>query len=198
MAFNTPERRGPGAPTKFNQDRAERLLQAVRAGNYLTVACKFAEIDYSTLRRWLLKADDLDAPEEYREFKRSLEMARGSSEVAALAKIQKAASEGHWQAAAWFLERSAPDRWGRRDRSQVEIMGEGGGPVRVVGGMELNNDHMAALAARLAGRAIQQEAEDIVDAELVEEEVPRDPRALPMPEMPEPPEEGLRDWNEDE
>ncbi len=34
--------------------------------------------------------------------------------MTALAKIQKAAADGNWQAAAWWLERRYPADWGRR------------------------------------------------------------------------------------
>lgn len=171
-----PER---GRPSKFNEERAEKLIQAVRGGNYLSTACKFSGISYNTLRRWTLKADEPGAPPEYAEFRDALEKAQADAEVAALAKISKAASEGAWQAAAWYLERSTPERWGKRDKTQVEITGEGGGPVKVVAGIELDHEHMAALAQRLANRAIEAEAEDIVDAELVSaSEIDDTPEAL--------------------
>ena len=35
-----------------------------------------------------------------------------------MALVQSAAPQ-HWQAAAWWLERSFPDRYGRRDRNEV-------------------------------------------------------------------------------
>jgi hypothetical protein len=155
-----------GRPSKFNEDRAERLLQAVRGGNYLEVAARFAGITYPTLRRWVLKADDPDAPPEYREFKEALEKARADAEVAALAKIQKAASDGAWQAAAWYLERSWPEKWGRRDTSRVELVGDGGGPVRVVAGIELDSGSMAALAQRLAARQLE-DAQEVHEAQVI-------------------------------
>lgn len=54
--------------------------------------------------------------------------ARGEAEIRALTLIQRAANEGSWQAAAWYLERSHPDKWGKRERLQLE--GAGGGPVQ--------------------------------------------------------------------
>lgn len=157
-----------GAPSKFNEKRAEKLLQAVRGGNYLQTAASYAGISYQTLRRWLLKADEPGAPPEYVAFKESLEKARADAEVAALAKIQKAASEGAWQASAWYLERSWPERWGRRDTNRVELVGDGGGPVKVVSGIELDDASMNALAQRLASRAALEERQ-IEEAQIVEE-----------------------------
>lgn len=174
-----PDFRGPGAPSKFSEERAERLIQALRGGNYLKTACHFAGIHPSTLTRWLHKADEPDAPQEYRDLRDAIEKARADAEVASLAKIQKAANEGQWQAAAWFLERSMPERWAKKDKTQLEVTGEGGGPVRVVSGIELEPEAMAALARRLQARAIEGDAEDIVDAEIVETTtVPDTPAAL--------------------
>ena len=157
-----------GRPSSFNQERAERLLLAVRGGNYLETACSYAGIGYTTLRRWIAKADDPDSPPEYLEFKEALEKARADAEVGALAKIQKAASEGAWQASAWYLERSRPEKWSRRDTSRVELVGEGGGPIKLVAGMELTADSMNALAQRLASRDAA-DKQDIIDAEIIDE-----------------------------
>jgi hypothetical protein len=38
------------------------------------------------------------------EFLEAVEKARASAELRAVAQIQKAASEGTWQAASWYLE----------------------------------------------------------------------------------------------
>lgn len=164
----TPAQPNRGRPSQFNQERATRLIQAVRGGNYLTTSAAFAGISYTTLRRWILKADDPNAPPEYVVFKEELEKAQADAQVAALAKIQKAASEGAWQAAAWYLERSRPAEWGRRDTSRVELVGDGGGPIKMVAGIELNGEGMAALAQRLAARQAE-ENQEIIEAEIIDE-----------------------------
>lgn len=168
MAGELVPQPGRGRPSQFNQERATRLIQAVRGGNYLQTAAAFAGISYSTLRRWILKADDPEAPPEYVIFKEELEKARADAEVAALAKVQKAASEGDWRAATWYLERSFPDRWGRTDTSRIELVGADGGPVKMVAGIELNAEGMTALAQRLSAQ-LREAERDIVDAEIIEE-----------------------------
>ncbi|HXF72327.1 MAG TPA: hypothetical protein VNO79_06935 [Actinomycetota bacterium] len=62
------------------------------------------------------------------EFRDAVERALVEAEVADVALIERAAQEGHWQAAAWRLERMFPDRWGRR---RIEHTGEDGGPIRL-------------------------------------------------------------------
>ncbi len=71
--------------------------------------------------------EDLDVLEdaEYRAFRTSVKMARASSESDALAVIRQAARDGTWQAAAWYLERSNPRRWGKVARFKAEITARG-------------------------------------------------------------------------
>jgi hypothetical protein len=38
-----------------------------------------------------------------------------------VAIIQKAANEGTWQAAAWFLERTNPRKWGRHETVEIGV-----------------------------------------------------------------------------
>lgn len=65
-----------------------------------------------------------------------------------------------------YLGRSRPDLWGQKPTQHVELTGSGGGPVQV------ENDHINALAERLSLVAAERRAEDeedgIYDAELAE------------------------------
>ena len=60
----------------------------------------------------------------------SIEKAKAVAQVSDLALVNRAATEGAWQAAAWKLERRNPDQWGR-NRLDVQAEGrlvvEGGG-----------------------------------------------------------------------
>lgn len=49
-----------------------------------------------------------------------MDRSRAAGEVRAVHSIQTAASQGDWRAAAFFLERSYPARWGNRQRIAVE------------------------------------------------------------------------------
>lgn len=75
-------------------------------------------------------------PEEFKEvewryvvFLQAATKARAMAEVRNLTVIQQASSE-NWQAAAWWLERTMPDKFGRRDRMSLEGAKEGS-PVSV-------------------------------------------------------------------
>lgn len=67
-----------------------------------------------------------DAP--YREFREAIKGAEAQAEAAAVVVIREAMPTS-WQAAAWYLERRYPDRYARRERT--EVSGPGGGPLRI-------------------------------------------------------------------
>ncbi|HZU76708.1 MAG TPA: hypothetical protein VFA70_08085 [Dehalococcoidia bacterium] len=113
-------------PTKFNRERAQRAVEAVRAGNYMVVAARLAGISESTLYEWLERGRAGRAP--YAEFAREVERARAEAEARMLLVVQTAARL-HWQAAAWFLERAFPDRWGRRPVQPPSLFADG--PVEI-------------------------------------------------------------------
>lgn len=98
--------------------RVDRLLQALRAGNYITVACQFAGIDESAYYRWMERGES-EASGTHHDFRERVLEARSSAEVESLVQIRQAANSGTWQAAAWYLERSFPHRWGRFNRTEL-------------------------------------------------------------------------------
>ena len=53
------------------------------------------------------------------EFSDAIKKAMAMAEVHDLELIQRAAKAGHWQAAAWRLERRYPQKWGRRIRAEI-------------------------------------------------------------------------------
>ena len=123
-----------GRPTKLTPEVQERIVSAIRAGNYLETASAYAGIDQSTLHKWISRSKEPDAPVALIEFRQSVERARAEAEVRTVALIQQAAPQS-WQAAAWYLERSHPKRWARREK--VEMSGPEGGPITLQGLAEL-------------------------------------------------------------
>jgi hypothetical protein len=97
------------------------------------------------MRRWVLKGEAPDAAEPYRGFCTAIKAARAAAEVRSVALIQSAANGGTWQAAAWYLERSYPDRWGR---TRLEVTGADNQPVRVSVDAEALEAKIQALAAK--------------------------------------------------
>ncbi len=98
--------------------RVDRLLQALRAGNYISTACQFAGIDESAYYRWMERGESESSGTHY-DFRERVLEARSAAEVESLVQIRQAANSGTWQAAAWYLERSFPHRWGRFNRTEL-------------------------------------------------------------------------------
>jgi hypothetical protein len=86
-------------------------MEALRAGNTRKAACHFAAIDQKTFENWLRISD----------FSQAVQKAESDAEVRMVAQIARAAQDGTWQAAAWWLERRRPDDYARRERLDLEI-----------------------------------------------------------------------------
>jgi hypothetical protein len=94
-----------GRKSKYEPERVEKLLEAIRLGSTYQHACNYAGIDTDTFANWRAK---------YPDFSDQVKQAEGSALVGWLAKIEAAANDGNWQAAAWKAERRYPDEYGRR------------------------------------------------------------------------------------
>src|SRR6267143_1594100 len=91
---------------KLDPATTQRVVDLIRAGNYLEVAATAAGIHRSTLYRWMRHGRDQKRG-RYRRFLNQVEKAQAEAESRDVALIAKAASED-WRAAAWRLERKAP------------------------------------------------------------------------------------------
>lgn len=75
-----------------------------------------------------------------------IERARAAAEIRTIQGIHKAAGQGNWQAGAWWLERTMPEKYGRRDHINLEGS-KPGDPVRTetVVTVDTLNKKLAAL-----------------------------------------------------
>jgi hypothetical protein len=91
-----------GDRCSVHRDRLEaaavdQVLAMLRAGNYVEVAARAAGVPAAVLLR---------------ELQEEIDRASAEGEARSVTRIAQAASDS-WQAAAWLLERSAPERWAR-------------------------------------------------------------------------------------
>ena len=133
-------------PTKLTKEVRDKIVKAISAGAYATVAAKAAGIGESTYFRWLDEAQKPNAKPELVEFRESVKEAEAQAEIANIALIRTAAQAGTWQAAAWYLERKHAERWGRTTKLQAELSGPDGSPIQI-------DDARAAVIALLDERA---------------------------------------------
>jgi transposase len=99
-----------GRPTKLDAQIVSRIVDLVRAGNFLETAAATCGIHRATLYRWLERGE-AQRMGPYRDFYVALTTAQAESEARDLLIITRAASED-WRASAWRLERRYPRRYG--------------------------------------------------------------------------------------
>jgi hypothetical protein len=116
------------APCKLNKDSHNRIVQAIRLGATYEHAAKYGGVAYNTFNEWMKEGAKADGGAK-RELYEDVKKAEGDALVGWLAKIEKAATDGNWQAAAWKTERRYPDDYGRRIRT--EITGAQGGAIEI-------------------------------------------------------------------
>lgn len=124
-----------GRPSKRSPEREAKILEAVEVGNYLETAARLGGICYDTLNEWR---------KAYPAFSDALEKARAQAEATAVAIVREAALT-KWEAAGWYLERSFPDKYGRRTRV------EHGGEVTIHEQSDFDKE-IAALMDEMASR----------------------------------------------
>lgn len=108
-----------GRRSKLTAEIQEKIVTAIRAGNYANIAAQYAGIAESTFYRWLQRGSASKSG-RYRDFAEAVRQAERESEVRAVAILHKHMEE-HWQAAMTCLERKFPQRWGRHDRLSVDV-----------------------------------------------------------------------------
>lgn len=120
-----------GRPDKLTPELAYEIVSYINAGNYPQIAAEACGVGKSTYYRWLEKGRE-EPNSKFGDFWEAVKKAKAQSEARNVMIIERAA-EKTWQAAAWYLERTCPERWGlkrnievtdRADEVQVEQMTE--------------------------------------------------------------------------
>lgn len=128
--------------SKYTPEVIERILQAIQLGATYELAAQYGGITYKTLNEWMnAKSELCDA----------IKGAEGKAVVGWLARIEQAAKEGAWQAAAWKLERRYPSVYGKTVSINVTGLAE-----RIAAEMDVPVFDVIAEADRML---VQQEAQ---------------------------------------
>lgn len=97
-----------GRPSKIDPQIVNILVQAIQLGASRRVAAAAAGIHASTLFGWLARGREAESG-IFKDFFDQIKRAEASCDLRCLSKIQEAAADGKWQAAAWLLERRNPE-----------------------------------------------------------------------------------------
>jgi hypothetical protein len=114
--------------TALDPEKVIQLLAAIRGGSDLDTACHFATLPVPLVYRWLergkiestrveMGGDVTPSEAEFVDFWVDLKKARADAITRNVSTIQKAAQSGTWKAAAWWLERTMPDVYGKQATS---------------------------------------------------------------------------------
>jgi hypothetical protein len=106
------------ARPKFSPDVQQRICDAIALGATYDLAAKYGGVTYETFNEWRKHKPS---------FSEALQEAEGRAAIGWLTKIEHAATQGTWQAAAWKLERRYPDEYGR---TVQQLQGKDGGPIQ--------------------------------------------------------------------
>lgn len=101
--------------SKLTKELIKEAFKLVSAGNYIKDIPPILGIDDSTWFRWLNEGEKAKSGMK-REFYETVKKAEKDAIARNVALIQRAAQEGNWQAAAWWLERKYFEDWGRKER----------------------------------------------------------------------------------
>ncbi len=122
--------------TNLNADTHQKIIAALNGGSHLGDAAERAGVGKRTLTRWLergrryrdaLPTDSTtESDKPFYELLLDVEKTVASVRIRMSARILAAADgtadkPGDWRAAAWYLERSQPEVWGRRNVPEETI-----------------------------------------------------------------------------
>lgn len=115
MAAN---KRPRGRPSKLDPEVTQRLCQYVELCGSLEDAAAKAGVARTTVFMWQQKGREQESG-PYRDFLDAIEAAKAKRRFNFGAQMQKHGLK-HWQALAWYAERTDPKRFGLRIRVQVD------------------------------------------------------------------------------
>ena len=105
-------------PEKFTPEIVEQISSLIREGNLPSVSASLCGISPSTFFNWMKRGREGEP--RFLEFSESVERASAGATVNRVSYIVRAAEIGHWRAAAWLLERTCPERYGKRSVGMAE------------------------------------------------------------------------------
>lgn len=150
------------------------FCKLIRMGNYFETVCDYLGIDKGSAYNWIKWGrEGKDATGEdtsaYREFFNAFTQAEAEAEITSVQDLKAAGHArklpaplldkdgkpvpgvqfGDWRATAEFLARRYPARWSPNARTQMELTGADGGPVKTehAGRIELTGDAALAVLA---------------------------------------------------
>lgn len=127
-----------GRQTNLTPEVSKRICDAVRAGNYVSVAARYCGVAEDTLHDWVMRGrgehPTRSAGAVYVQFARDLDAAEAGAEVAAVLHW-RAAMPKDWHSSEKWLKVRQPERWAEKTPDQIAGAAYAGVQVNIgVGG----------------------------------------------------------------
>lgn len=133
---------------KLTPELIQSMAAAISEGNYVETVIRAHGIGRSSYYEWRRRGATATSG-LHRQLYEATEAAQAKAEQHYVGVIKDAANSGTWTAAAWYLERRYPDRWGRRDRMDVTSGGQSIAPLNL---RDLSDEELATIE-KIVGRA---------------------------------------------
>lgn len=124
-----------GRPEKLTPEVQERLVQAVRAGNFYEAACGYARITYRSFRNWMVQGEASKSGKYFQLFQ-AVTQAELEAEARMVSQWQ-AHMPSDYRAIRDFLERRHSKRWSKVEKH--ELSGKDGEAIQV----KYNTDNLS-------------------------------------------------------
>ena len=105
-------------PTKLTPELTREITSYIQDGNTPTISATLVGISPSTYFYWMSKGSNQQPG--FMEFSESIKRACARSIANRVAHISRVADSGNWRAAAWMLERMAPESFGKNSTRAPE------------------------------------------------------------------------------
>jgi hypothetical protein len=120
MADGKKAHRKAGAPCKFNEERAAKMISYIRAGSFVHEAAAAAGVTQRTYNNWLTQGRKKEARDnsKFRKFAEDIDQALAQFRVVAVRKIS---GSKDWRGPAHMLALHDPKTYGIKTRIGIEF-----------------------------------------------------------------------------
>lgn len=149
---------------KYSPELHKDVVRRIREGNPKTLAARLVGLNEQTLFDWITQGrEDPEGYPEYVQLADDIQVAQAEHVAERLSRIEAAAKTDPrlWTADAWFLERTMPEEFGKRDKVEIETTK----PLVQVNQMMLVDPVAREQARALLQRFSQQRELDAIEGE---------------------------------
>lgn len=111
------QRRPMGRVTRLTPELSKRICDAIRAGNYLTVAARYCGVSPTVVHEWIARGrgehSRMPRAKVYTDFANAVDEAEAGAEVAAVLHWRSAMPKD-WHSSEKWLKVRQPERWGEK------------------------------------------------------------------------------------